>query len=135
MKLRGETPTSPPWGSLTLSREVLPFSGNGFFPGKILSQSVVEAPSRIPPVGNLQVACPYLRDCRTYSLRAPQTGLAATALFPPLSKWAGLRFCAAAGITYQMVSCIVKPVEPVRSDEFWNGTGGVLCPTFQVVGK
>ena len=35
---------------------------------------------------------------------AVQTGLAATFIFPPLSARAGLTFCAAAGITWQLVS-------------------------------
>jgi hypothetical protein len=41
--------------------------------------------------------------CRAAVTCPPQTGLAATFIFPPLSARAGLTFCAAAGITYQLV--------------------------------
>ncbi|GFR50401.1 hypothetical protein Agub_g12618, partial [Astrephomene gubernaculifera] len=39
------------------------------------------------------------------------TGLAATAIFPPLSKRAGLAFCAVAGVTYQL-ACLAAGVLP-----------------------
>ncbi|KAG2451247.1 hypothetical protein HYH02_003854 [Chlamydomonas schloesseri] len=50
------------------------------------------------------------------------TGLAATVLFPPLSKWAGLRFCAAAGITYQL-ACLSAGVLPVALTIMSHGGG------------
>ncbi|KAG2435780.1 hypothetical protein HXX76_006976 [Chlamydomonas incerta] len=50
------------------------------------------------------------------------TGLAATVLFPPLSKWAGLRFCAAAGITYQL-ACLAAGVVPVALTIMSHGGG------------
>ncbi|GLI67363.1 hypothetical protein VaNZ11_011542 [Volvox africanus] len=40
------------------------------------------------------------------------TGLAATAIFPPLLARAGLRFCAIAGVTYQL-TCLAAGVLPV----------------------
>ncbi|GLC41594.1 hypothetical protein PLESTB_000698500 [Pleodorina starrii] len=52
------------------------------------------------------------------------TGLAATALFPPLSARAGLLFCAVAGVTYQL-ACLAAGVLPVAVEVMAAaGSGG-----------
>ncbi|GIL55048.1 hypothetical protein Vafri_10701 [Volvox africanus] len=54
------------------------------------------------------------------------TGLAATAIFPPLLARAGLRFCAIAGITYQL-TCLAAGVLPVVAVAIAHG--GDLRPS------
>eukprot|EP00198_Chlamydomonas_reinhardtii_P002615 XP_001691951.1 predicted protein [Chlamydomonas reinhardtii] len=80
------------------------------------------APALITSARSLDVHTAEPAEVSVYRGIGALTGLAATALFPPLSKWAGLRFCAAAGITYQM-ACLASGVLPVALTIMSQGGG------------